>query len=366
MKILIFSHEFPPQIGGAGVVAEEYATCLTSAGHDVTVLTQLREDATYSTPYKIIQVKTLSRLWFFFYRNAVDFHEYDLIILNDIPAAYTAGLFFRKSLLSKSIMILHGSEPETIFLKPSIFRRVALFKKVYIRVLNYICHIVAVSRFMSDKFLNYTNLEFLTDKITVLHNFINHNVFYPSPDPLFRESLGLPNDAFLLVTAGRVVFGKGYREKLMLFKRLNTLSNRNLYWIIVGDGDDLQEIKTMVNSIGLSSKVLFLGSVPRNDLPRIYSSADLFWMLSNFQESLGLVYIEAQACGCPALARNSAGAKEAIVNGKTGYLIDSDEQVLTLFNSSNFLKFDKAHLTSFAQEFHCESLVNFISNFNFK
>jgi len=364
MKILIFSHEFPPQIGGAGVVAEEYATCLSSTGHDVTVLTQLRKNALYSGSYKILQVQTLKKLWFFSYRKAAHFDSYDLIILNDVGAAYTAGLLFSKELLSKSIMLLHGSEPETIFLKPSLYRKYTLFKQVYKRTLNSVSNVVAVSHFMKEKFLKYTKLDYLSEKTIVIHNFINHDVFYPKPNPLFRESLGLPADAFILVSASRLVLGKGYEQKISLFKKLTKQNNRNLYWLIVGDGEDAQKIKEMVKVKGLNDRILFLGAKPRKDLADIFSNSDLFWTLSNFEESLGLVYFEAQACGCPAIARNAAGAREAILDGKTGYLVDKDEQVIDLFSSKEFLKFDCSDMTIFAKQFSCDTLIKNIYKLN--
>lgn len=363
MKTLIFSHEFPPTLGGAGVVAQDYASCLSQAGYDVTVLTKLRENASYPDDFRVHQVKTPNRLWFLSYRSALNFEEYDLIILNDVGAAYTAGLFFSKTCLAKSIMLLHGSEPETIFLKPSVYRRLTFFKSVYKRALNNVASIVAVSHFMKSKFLNYTKLDYLSQKISVLPNFINHDIFYPKPDPTFRKSFGLPEDAFLLVTASRIVLGKGYLEKISIFERLILKTDKNLYWIIAGDGNDLRQIKNEVKARNLTDRVIFLGSLPRRELVTVYSNADLFWMLSNYEESLGLVYIEAQACGCPALARNVAGAKEAILDGKTGYLVDNEEQVIELFSSSDFLNFNKDDLAHFVQGFHCISLVGFVTNY---
>jgi len=366
MKILIFSHQFPPQMGGAGVVAEEYATCLSSAGHDVTVLTKFIKNVSYSEKYKILQVKTLKRLWFFSYKQGADFDNYDLIILNDVRAAYTAGLLFSKELLSKSIMLLHGSEPERIFLKPALYQKYTCFKKVYRRALNTVSIIVAVSQFMKEKFLKYTKIDYLDKKIVVIHNFINRKVFYPKLKPLFRENLGLPTDAFLLVTASRLVLGKGYEQKVLLFEKLMKQGRRNLYWLIVGDGEDADKIKAMVKAKNINDRILFLGTKPRKDLAVIFSNCDMFWMLSKFEESLGLVYLEAQACGCPALAMNAAGAKEAILNRKTGYLVDNDEQVLELFNSKEFLEFEKSDLVGFSSCFDCENLVSFVDKYTAK
>ena len=323
----------------------------------LTVLTQLRKNASYSVSYKILQVKVLKKLWFFSYWRAVNLDSYDLIILNDVGAAYTAGLFFSKELLSKSIMLLHGSEPETIFLKPRFYRKYTFFKQVYKRTLNYVSNIVAVSHFMKEKFLNYTKLDHLSGKIIIIHNFINHDVFSPKPDPLFKESLTLPVDAFILVSASRLVLGKGYEQKISLFENVIKQNDRNFFWLIVGDGEDAQTIKDMVKLRGLNDRILFLGAKPRKDLAIIFSNSDLFWMLSNFEESLGLVYVEAQACGCPVMARNAAGAKEAILDGKTGYLVDNDEQVIELFNSKEFLKFDCLEITMFARKFSCHALI---------
>jgi L-malate glycosyltransferase len=364
MKILIFSLEFPPQIGGAGVVAEEYASCLTSAGHSVTVLTKAREGLSNSQLYQISSVKALSKLWFLSFRNAVDFHLYDLIVLNDVGAAYTAGLFFNKELLSKSVMLLHGSEPESVFVKPTYYRKFTFFKSIYKRALRNVYKIVAVSNFMKGKFLSYSKLTQLSNKIIVLHNFINRNIFCYKPDSLFKEKLGIPSDSCVLVTASRLVWGKGYKVKISLFKELINKVDRMLYWLIVGDGEDADEIKKMVDESGLNGNVFFLGKKSRDELAVIFSSSDLFWLLSNYEESLGLVYIEAQACGCPVLARNAAGVREVIISGQTGFLIENDKDVLSIIMSGSFFKLNRINLINHTDQFNGSELMKFVGNYS--
>lgn len=360
MKILIFSHEFPPKIGGAGVVAQEYAHCLSEAGHDVTVLTQDRGETLFFESFSIVRVKTISSLWFFSYRKAVDFNVFDLIILNDVGATYTAGLFFNEDLLAKSIIVLHGSEPETIFLKPSIKRKLSFFKNSYLRAINKSKNIISVSHFMKMKFIKYTSLEYLKDKIIVLYNFIDHNVFKPNYDPSFRASIGVPEQAFLLVSVSRLVFGKGYLEKIKIFDDLISCSGKDFFWVIVGDGSDSEEIKRIVRNKKLEDRIIFLGAVPRHELSKIYSSANFFWLLSNYEESLGLVYIEAQACGCPALGRNASGVREAILHEKTGYLIDDEKEIKKLFLSDFVMRFESKEAKQFLSGFHCDSFLSFI------
>ena len=361
MKILIFSHEFPPTLGGAGVVAAEYANCLSSAGHDVTVLTKLRTNLSVGR-YKLLQVRTIRKLWFVSYRKAVDFESYDLILLNDVVAAYTAGLFFNQCLLSKSIIVLHGSEPENIFLEPSLFRKITYFKFFYKRALDGVQNIISVSSFMRDKFLDYTKLHYLFGKLVVIHNFINSENFYPRIEPLFRRNFGLPEDAFVLVSASRLVLGKGYKRKVLLFERLVKLSKRNLYWLIVGDGRDATEISELVHLKGLNDRIIFLGTKSREDLAVIYSNSNLFWLLSDFEESFGLVYLEAQACGIPVIGNNFAGVREAVLDGQTGFLVESSEQVIRLFESEQFLNIRRCKLREFSGRFDSSEFLSFINN----
>ncbi|WP_243032851.1 glycosyltransferase family 4 protein [Vibrio cincinnatiensis] len=366
MKILIFSHEYPPKIGGAGIVAQEYAHCLSAAGHDITVLTQLTEEDNLCSDSKIfhvVRVKAKNRFWFLSYRNAANFDLFDLIILNDVGAAYTAGLFFNRELLSKCIILLHGSEPETVFLNPTLIRKLSLFKYTYSRALNKCKKIIAVSSFMKDKFLNYTGLFSLVNKIVVIHNFIDHKLFKPRIDNSFRSDIGLPDDAFLLVSVSRIVFGKGYLEKINLFENLVNTFKKDIFWLIAGDGEDLEYFKNVVSDKKLTNRIVFLGAVPRNQLPRIYSNSNLFWLLSNYEESLGLVYIEAQACGCPALGWNSSGVREAIINNETGYLVNSEDEIIELFLLNNFKNIDIDNVMNFSSKFHSDKLVKFISDF---
>lgn len=68
------------------------------------------------------------------------------------------------------------------------------------------------------------------------------------------------------------------------------------------------------------AQVRFAGQVPRPELYRYYSAADLF-VFPGIQEALGMVYLEAQSCGLPAVAFDNAGTPEAIQDGRTGLLV---------------------------------------------
>jgi glycosyltransferase involved in cell wall biosynthesis len=97
----------------------------------------------------------------------------------------------------------------------------------------------------------------------------------------------------------------------------------DLRLVLVGDGDTRQRLESLANRL-MPDRVRFEGQVRREDLYQYYSAADVF-VFPGIDESLGMVYLEAQSCGLPAVAFGDWGAKEAIVTGKTGYLSASND-----------------------------------------
>ncbi len=89
--------------------------------------------------------------------------------------------------------------------------------------------------------------------------------------------------------------------------------------LIAGDGTNRQMLKDYARE-KLGENVLFLGKIPRHELYRYYSAADIF-AFPGINESLGMVYLEAQSCGLPVVAFRNWGASEAVVHEKTGFLL---------------------------------------------
>ena len=120
----------------------------------------------------------------------------------------------------------------------------------------------------------------------------------------------------------RIVKQKGYDLK---FETMSILSKKNInfHWYIIGDGNYREEFEDKVRNSTIKDKTTFLGKINRNELRKYYSNADLFILLSEFRESFGLVYLEAIACGCPAIGLDNGGVREVIQNGINGYLINN-------------------------------------------
>jgi glycosyltransferase involved in cell wall biosynthesis len=96
-------------------------------------------------------------------------------------------------------------------------------------------------------------------------------------------------------------------------------AGRRFTLVIVGDGSERERLLKLAR-IEAPGRVRFAGQVPREALFQYYSAADLF-VFPGINESLGMVYLEAQSCGLPVVAFDNAGTPEAIQNGRTGLLV---------------------------------------------
>jgi len=93
----------------------------------------------------------------------------------------------------------------------------------------------------------------------------------------------------------------------------------DLLLVIAGDGKERGRLQHLAGE-QVPGRARFVGKIPRADMYRYYSAADLF-VFPGIRESLGMVYLEAQSCGLPVVAFKNAGVPEAVQEGKTGLLV---------------------------------------------
>ncbi len=103
-------------------------------------------------------------------------------------------------------------------------------------------------------------------------------------------------------------------------------------WVVVGDGQLRASYERMASAFGLSSRVRFVGDVEDFERDRLLDSARVFAMPSRLSatgggEGFGIVYLEAGAHGLPVLAGNVAGARDAVIDGITGVLVDPTDHL---------------------------------------
>jgi phosphatidyl-myo-inositol dimannoside synthase len=98
--------------------------------------------------------------------------------------------------------------------------------------------------------------------------------------------------------------------------------------LLVGAGPYERHLRTLVRDRGLTEHVVFAGGVPGGELPGYFAAGDVFAMPCRTRragldvEGLGIVYLEASAVGLPVVAGDSGGAPDAVLAGRTGYVVD--------------------------------------------
>ncbi len=124
-----------------------------------------------------------------------------------------------------------------------------------------------------------------------------------------------------LLTVGRLVSRKGHVKVLETMKSIP-----NSTYTIVGDGPMRKEILDAIKALDLESRVTILQHVSDGKLPEVYATHDIFLMPStkstDDREGFGIVALEAALFGLPVIATNQPGVDEAVVQGRTGLLID--------------------------------------------
>ena len=129
-----------------------------------------------------------------------------------------------------------------------------------------------------------------------------------------RRSLGLPADAALVITVGRL---SPEKSQDILLEALAAIGDRTVQAILVGDGPTRAALEARANQPDLSGRVHFLGL--RTDVPLCLAAADLYVLPSRY-EAQGMVVVEAMMAGLPIIASRVGGVPGIIAHGVTGIL----------------------------------------------
>lgn len=165
--------------------------------------------------------------------------------------------------------------------------------------------------------------------IAVVFNTVGDN-FYPRDRRAARQRFGLSSETALLTVSrldGRQRH-KGHDRVIPLLSALQDAqrmgSRGDLVYLVAGDGDDRGRLERLADDMGVSQRVRFLGRVPDDLLPDLYSAADLYVMPSS-GEGFGIAFVEAMSCGTPAIGLAIGGASDALCHGVLGTAVSTDE-----------------------------------------
>lgn len=216
-------------------------------------------------------------------------------------------------------------------------RRVIFLKKIFRKSVD---KIIAVSEAVKKDVIK--RYGYHPEIVEVIYNGVDYGKFYNIR--FDWRKIESPNYLWRLGAVGRLVPQKGFD---LLLEELAKLP-RTINWqcLIAGTGRQAEGLKQLVEYLGLTEKVFFVGHVA--DMPKFLADLDVFIMPSRW-EGLGLVALEAGAAGRPVFASRVDGIKEIIVDKKDGYLFKPEQSGQLAKYLSKYLSGDLRQLTNCAE-----------------
>ena len=305
-RILILSRKYPPSTGGMQAYTKNFARCMENVYEvDKIVLGKGQLNLIWFLPYLFVKGSFLLMT-----------KKYDLVWLCDGLLA-PLGIIFKKLFSTKVAITVHGLD---------ITYANKLYQGIVPRSITALDRVVCVSRSTLAECIKRGIPE---EKCKVIANGIEEKEF---ESDLSKEELlmGLEysfGNSFsgkkILVTVGRLIKRKGvswFAENVM-----PQLDSDNVY-LVVGEGPEKDNIVKAIEDKGLTDRVKVLGKISFNDLKLLYNSAHALVIpnqkIGDDTEGFGIVAIEAASCGLPVVANAIDGLQEAVLDGKTGWLVE--------------------------------------------
>lgn len=317
MRILYVSHLHPPEnapldnMGGMQRVSMQLIDEL-STREDIEIKTIIQH-----APWKGIEVKTaffLTKLVFKLPKIVIEFKP-DVILFSSMVTASLAK-FCRNKIDVPMVTINHGHD-----VKLSI----GIYQNFVPKVFEALDGVISVSEATRQECIKRG---MSPEKGVALPNGFDMSDFKDVPDK--AEGRKKIEEAFcvdlseksLLLTVGRQVKRKGH--EWFITEVLPKIKSEVVY-LVIGAGPEHDRLKEIVSTSNLQEKVLMVGKQPDEVLKNAYAGADIFIMpnipIPGDMEGFGIVLLEANLAGTPAVAADLEGIKDVIENGKNGFKI---------------------------------------------
>ncbi len=156
-------------------------------------------------------------------------------------------------------------------------------------------------------------------KVTALRNGVDLSLFHPAGRDEARAALGLTTEAgtrrFTLASVGHLIERKGHERVIGALAELPDVD-----LLIAGTGPEEGALRRLAESLGVASRVRFLGALPQARLREVYVGVDAL-VLASSREGWANVLLEAMACGTPVAASNVWGTPEVVASPEAGELM---------------------------------------------
>lgn len=316
--IILITQDFPPNAGGIQTWCVELAKQFADTGINVTVITKSFDDFKIEPfSFKNIEVIRLPHTSWkkdknkLIYRTLKNKVSTTSIILCSNWKMGVPAYFYNIFHTVPYFIACHG-------LDAAEYRKInkILQKKVFKNATASI----AVSEYTK----NYMSENDIKTPVVVINNGVDLESFKQiAPKEEVYEKYRVDKSKLNILNVGRLEERKGFDLTIRAIKDIE-----NVIFHIGGTGKYEESLRKIVKELGAEDKVIFHGFIPDEDMNELFNVVDLFVMPSrkvgHSVEGFGITYLEAAACGTPSIGGRNSGAADAIEDGKSGLLVDSD------------------------------------------
>ncbi|SCN23728.1 2-deoxystreptamine N-acetyl-D-glucosaminyltransferase [Clostridium sp. N3C] len=342
MKILIVSNMYPDKKNVSyGIFVKRFCEQLDELGlsYDKSVLTKSNNKLKKLIKYSLFYIKTLIKIFI---------NKYDIVYIHYASHSGAPVIFANKFKKFDIYTNVHGSDvvPEN--------NKQEKFQKYTRKLMSISKKIIVPSEYFKDYVCRKYSVSDL--KVEVYPSAgVDTEVFYPYDNDkkiLTRSQLGLSNQYKYVGFVGRISTGKGWDT---FIKAINIVSkeNKDLMFVIVGSGPEEEKMNSLISNYNIEDRIIRFGLLPQEKLADVYNSIDVFVFPTEREgESLGLVAIEAMACGTPVIASDFAAPRYYIKDNYNGFKFEKGNfrelaDVILKWNSiSNSTELTKGALKS--------------------
>lgn len=370
MKVLILAMKFLPASGGSASYAYNMAIGLHRLGYDVTLMApdyshRKMDDRIF--PFKVkrlIMSGPQFGMFRLFFAALHLWYEYlklnpEVVWTTSFAGCRVLGLL--TFMTPKFVGTIHGGGIHRRYPSKRFSNKVG--DHLGLRFMKRADAIVTISEESRKIFQSKLPYDFILNKIRLIYNSIDYDESKFVAKEKALEGLPHLKNKRVILTVARLVAAKGQD---IVIRAMSLIKGRHpdAIYIIAGEGAERPALEQLVEALDLQDRVIFAGYVTDEQREMYYGACDLFVMAgrwtANFVEGFGLVYIEAGIRGKAVIGTRVGGIPEAIVEGKTGFVIEPEKPEVLAEKISELLTND--HLRDDMSRFAVQHIREHYSN----
>lgn len=336
MRIGLFTDSYLPQVSGVATSIQTLTLELEKLGHEVYIFTTTDQNADVDHERNIIRLQSIPFVSlaerkivvkgvFAAYLIAQDYHL-DIIHTQTEFGMGILGKMVANQLHIPVIHTLHTKYEDYVhYIAKGRIIRPSMVKYIVRNYLRGTEGIICPSEMVLDTVNGYGVT--IPKRVIPTGIEINRfNRFDISADAIqkLREKLGIKAEERILLSLSRIAPEKNIQAVVRALPEM--LKEFPVRLVIVGNGPYEDDLKALVNELGLNDAVLFTGQVNNEETAYYYKMAD-FFISASTSETQGLTYLEAIAAGTRVLAADNPYLEDLISDDEFGRLFDSEEAI---------------------------------------